>query len=215
MTRRKSTSLLYTTAGVRLVAALSLAPALSLGCGDDDEGGGEGGGAMWSADSCQWMEAEPQGAGNCSAMELRAHTDCVVEACQGATAACFGDDYLRSRFEGPCAPFGECAVACRCNDTACLSRCSYTDTCLSCLNEQRSCSTACGVPQCARDALAAAGVDTNFTCADLRECCFRTVPSFHMSCLSAVDMIMQTAGGSADFLCAGYSQLFCETYRQR
>lgn len=94
----------------------------------------------------------PPPGSTCAAGEYEKYTSCVDAKCAKDNAACFGPDYQKGTFAGPCKDQMACTAACACDDAACMQKCAPSAECRKCLGTSvLSCvqSAGCEVPACA------------------------------------------------------------------
>lgn len=79
----------------------------------------------------------------CSAAEITGFNECVETSCKSKYEECYGVDYERGVFSGPCADYLGCNSKCGCDDTACATACQTSDACNTCQASFSVCSSAC------------------------------------------------------------------------
>ena len=81
--------------------------------------------------------------------------DCFLAMCNDAMIGCFGADWQNGHFQGVCADFGNCYLACNCDPT-CIANCQTSfmadgSACKNCLNPggvDMPCKQMCSFPSC-------------------------------------------------------------------
>ena len=164
--------------------------------GSNTSGGTSGSGTSGSGTSggSAIKQCAPTGS-TCTDAETAAYSSCLQDKCDATYSKCFGADYKTGKFSGSCGPYITCTQACACGDNACLTKCTFTDACKTCLIPAVSdCSAMCEAPACATGGSSgtsgSSGSSGSKTCADLKACCDKT-PAGEMkdSCNGTYDAI--------------------------
>lgn len=120
---------------VVMLSALALAGAVALACGDDDDDDSSG------SNMCDMPAG--QSMSGCSQAQIKEYSSCVEDACSDKYEECYGPNYKKGEFSGPCASYMECISDCDCDDTACTQACTMPSACQSCVIGFGSCASSC------------------------------------------------------------------------
>jgi hypothetical protein len=167
----------------------------------------------------------------CTEDELNGYVSCLNDACSDTNISCFGPNYLKGKFKGPCAGYLSCTSACDCGDETCIAECRPSSVCLTCMSSTASCGAGCfealscarpvdgelqtdaGVPPPTVDAgnpldvTGDLGVDDTKTCDDLLACCEKLTGPEQAAC-SALHAQAAAMGSSGQLACgSAYSRL--------
>ena len=155
----------------------------------------------------------PSSGSTCTEAETADYSSCIQSKCDSTYTKCFGADYKSGTYSGDCGTYITCTQACPCNDTACLSKCTITDACKSCIIPAASnCSAMCEAPACAKGGSSGSsgtsgtsGGGGTHSCAQLKACCDK-IPegSTKDSCNQTYDSI-KTSESSCNSVYAGYA----------
>jgi hypothetical protein len=173
---------------------LGLAPMMACGGGDDDEGrdaGSQDGGASDSGEKDAGGSSSDAGsakAGLCllapgstsaSPCARPQFEDCARMRCPSQLTTCYGADWQKGTFAGPCTDYATCASKCSCDDSFCLASCKVSGECETCKGSVKTCSASCngyavgcGITQPAFD----------HTCEELSACCSRLTSTQQKFC---------------------------------
>ncbi len=123
------------------------------------EGGSSSGGAPSAASAAAKPATKrlpngqcPPPGSTCASGEYERYTGCVDAKCDTENKLCFGPNYQKAAFGGPCKDHMACVAACACDDTPCMQKCAPSAECRACLTSTvLACvrGAGCEVPACA------------------------------------------------------------------
>lgn len=196
-----------------LILSFSLA-AIALACSSNDDAT-PGASSSGSSGSLGSSGTAPTGSGfkscssagsgaqsRCTEAEMKPYNDCVQEKCSPQYEKCYGPDYKKGVFSGPCGTFITCIQKCDCSDLSCVQKCvtdTSSDACSACSKDLESCGETCTEPECAKTT-PDAGTAGGKTCADLTACCDAITDADQKTACNQA----KTGAGSNDSMCSLY-----------
>jgi hypothetical protein len=169
----------------------------------------------------------------CTQDEVDGYTSCLNDACSDTNITCFGPNYQKGKFKGPCAGYLSCTSACDCGDETCIAACRPSSVCLTCLSSTAACGAGCfealscarpadggqpvdaGIPTPAVDAgnpldiTGDLGLDSTKSCDDLLNCCEKLTGPEQSAC-SALHAQAATMGSSGQLACSSAFSRLCK-----
>jgi hypothetical protein len=188
---------------------------LLVGCGGGSDGKGTDGGGPGgtSGTGRDLLTGQCLGASDEVCTGEDAYVTCLAGRCDAQLKACYGADYAKGKYAGPCGDLMNCEMKCPCDATkdACEATCysqngNSVTACLSCTTTAATCITGsgCAEPVCTPTStttttLTSTSTATGTGCAAALACCQSLAASLGAT---AVQQCQAAVAGQTDAACA-------------